>query len=175
MKAVFNKAKVKSWIKKTYKRHSFGYGHGYITDGYAMLVDEPHMHPTILEVCGTLTPECKYTAEQFEKMAKLPDTAIEVIDSRLEFVLEPKHHLHIFYDPKTGKELAVDSVYFDLLDNPEAHRFYANASKSMLWIMYNDETVEVVGVVAPFRLEGQLSHISFRAEAEEDTPEHLDD
>ena len=44
---VFNKAKVRSWIKKTRKSSSFGYGHGYVTDGYAMLVDEPHMHPTI--------------------------------------------------------------------------------------------------------------------------------
>ena len=57
MQAVFNKTKVKTWIKKTHKNSSFGYGHGYITDGCAMLVDEPHMHPTILEVFGTLTPE----------------------------------------------------------------------------------------------------------------------
>ena len=158
MKAVFNKAKVKSWIKKAHKHHSFGYGHGYITDGYVMLVDEPHMRPTILEVCGTLTPECKYTAEQFERMAKLPDTAIEVIDSRLEFVLEPKRRLRIFYDPKTGEKLTIDSAYFDLLDNPEEHRFYANTLKSMLWIVHNDETV---GVIAPFKLQEQLSHISF--------------
>jgi hypothetical protein len=170
MKAVFNKAKVKSWIKKAHKHHSFGYGHGYITDGYVMLVDEPHMHPTILEVYGTLTPECKYTAEQFERMMKLPNImAIEVIDSRLEFVLEPKRRLRIFYDPKTGEKLAIDSVYFDLLDNPEEHRFYANALKSMLWIVHNDETVEVV---APFRLQEQLSHISFKTE--EGTVEHLD-
>jgi hypothetical protein len=169
MKAVFNKAKVKSWIKKAHKYHSFGYGHGYITDGYVMLMDEPHMHPTILEVCGTLTPECKYTAEQFEKMAKLPDTAIEVIDSRLEFVLEPKRRLRIFYDPKTGEKLTIDSAYFDLLDNPEEHRFYANTLKSTMWIVHNDETV---GVVAPFRLQEQLSHISFKTE--EGTVEHLD-
>ena len=171
MKVVFNKTKTKTWIKKAHKSSLFGYGHGYIIDGYVMLVDEPHMHPTILEVCGTLTPECKYTAEQFEKMTKLPDTAIEVIDSRLEFVLGPKRRLRIFYDPKTGEKLAVDSVYFDLLDNPEEHRFYANALKSMLWIVHNDETV---GVVAPFKLENQISHISFKAEAEEDTSEHLD-
>ncbi len=164
MKAVFNKTKVKTWIKKAQKSSLFGYGHGYITDGYVMLVDEPHMHPTILEVCGTLTPECKYTAEQFERMVKLPNTAIEVIDSRLEFVLEPKRRLRIFYDPKTGEKLAVDSVYFDLLDNPDAHRFYANALKSMLWIVHNDE---IVGVVAPFRLEDQLSHISFKAAEDE--------
>jgi hypothetical protein len=169
MKAVFNKAKVKSWIKKAHKRHSFGYGHGYITDGYVMLVDEPHMRPTILEVFGTLTPECKYTAEQFERMAKLPNTAIEVIDSRLEFILEPKRRLHIFYDPKTGEKLTIDSTYFDLLDNPEEHRFYANTLKSTLWIVHNDETV---GVIAPFKLENQLSHISFKTE--EGTVEHLD-
>ena len=171
MQTVFNKAKTKTWIKKARKRDSFGYGHGYITDGYVMLADEPHMHPTILEVCGTLTPECKYTAEQFEKMAKLPDTAVEVIDSRLEFVLEPKRRLRIFYDPKTGEKLTIDGKYFDLLDNPEEHRFYANALKSMLWIVHNDETV---GVVAPFKLENQLSHINFKVEAEEDTSEHLD-
>ena len=160
MKTVYNKTKVKSWIKKAYKQHSLVYGHGYITDGYVMLVDEPHMHPTILEVCGTLTPECKYIAEQFEKMAKLPDTAIEVIDSRLEFVLGPKRRLRIFYDPKTGKELTIDCVYFDLFDNPEVHGFYTNDRMTQLWITYNNE---VVGVVAPCRLQDQLSHVSFKA------------
>ena len=164
MKAVFNKAKVKSWIKKAYKHHSFGYGHGYITDGYVMLVDEPHMRPTILEVCGTLTPECKYTAEQFEKMAKLPDTAIEVIDSRLEFVLEPKRRLRIFYDPKTGKKVAIDGIYFDLLDNPEVLRFYVNDKVTILWIVHDDE---VVGAVAPVPLHGTLSHVEFMVEEEE--------
>ena len=169
MKAVFNRAKVKSWIKKAHKHHSFGYGHGYITDGYVMLVDEPHMRPTILEVCGTLTPECKYTAEQFEKMAKLPNTAIEVIDSRLEFVLEPKRHLRIFYDPKTGEKLTIDSAYFDLLDNPEEHRFYANTLKSTMWIVHNNETV---GVIALAVLREELSHVSFKVE--EGTVDHLD-
>jgi len=169
MEAVFNKAKVKSWIKRAHKHHSFSYGHGYITDGHAMLVDEPHMHPTILEVCGTLTPECKYTAEQFENMTKLPDTAIEVIDSRLEFVLEPKRRLRIFYDPKTGEKLTIDSTYFDLLDNPEEHRFYADTLKSIMWIVHNNETV---GVIAPFKLQEQLSHISFKTE--EGTVDHLD-
>jgi len=164
MKTMFNKAKVKSWIKKAYKSSLFGYGHGYITDGYVLLVEEQHMHPTILEICGTLNPECKYTAEQFEKMAKLPNTAIEVINSRLEFVLEPKRRLRIFYDPKTGEKLTVDSSYFDLLDNPEEHRFYANTLKSMMWIVHNNETV---GVVAPFKLEDQLSHISFQVNAKE--------
>jgi len=158
MQTVFNKTKTKTWIKKTHKRDSFGYGHGYITDGFIMLKDEPHMCPTILEVYGTLTPECKYTAEQFERMVKLPNEAIEVIDSRLEFVLEPKRRLRIFYDPKTGEKLTIDSAYFDLLDNPEEHRFYANTLKSMLWIVHNDETV---GVIAPFKLQEQLSHISF--------------
>ncbi len=149
MKSVYNKTKVKSWIKKAHKHHSFGYGHGYITDGYVMLVDEPHMHPTILEVFGTLIPECRYTAEQFERMWKLPNTAIEVIDSRLEFVLEPKRRLRIFYDPKTGEKLAVDSVYFDLFDNPEVYRFYTNDRMTQLWVTDNNE---VVGVVAPYRL-----------------------
>ena len=169
MKTMFNKAKVKSWIKKTHKHHSFGYGHGYITDGYVMLVDEPHMHPTILEVFGTLTPECKYTAEQFERLMRLPNEPIEVIDSKLEFVLEPKRQLRILYDPKTGKELAVDGKYFDLLNDPEEHRFYANTLKSTMWIVHNNETV---GVIAPFRLQEQLSHISFKTE--EGTVDHLD-
>jgi len=163
MTTVFNKTKTKTWIKKANKSSLFGYGHGYITDGYAMLVDEPHMHPTILEVCGTLTPECKYTAEQFEKMAKLPNTAIEVIDSRLEFVLEPKRRLRIFYDPKTGEKLAIDGKYFDLLDNPQVHKFFSNDEMTMLWIMYDDD---VVGVVAPVRLQDQLSHVSFKASDE---------
>lgn len=33
MKTVFNKTKVKSWIKKTHKRPRFVCGYGYITDG----------------------------------------------------------------------------------------------------------------------------------------------
>ena len=53
MNAVFNKAKVKSWIKKAHKKRLFGYGHGYITDGYIVLVEEQHMQPTILEAYGT--------------------------------------------------------------------------------------------------------------------------
>ncbi len=163
MSAVFNKAKVKSWIKKAYKNSLFGYGHGYITDGYAMLVDEPHMHPTILEIFGTLTPECRYSTEQFERLMRLPNELIEVIDSKLEFVLEPKHRLRIFYNPKTGKELTVNSMYFDLLDNPKAHGYYTNESMSMLWIIYDNETV---GVIAPYRLQDQLSHVSFKVEEE---------
>ena len=163
MRTVFNKAKVKSWIKKAHKHHLFGYGHGYITDGYAMLVDEPHMHPTILEVFGTLTPECKHSAEQFERLMRLPNKPIEVIDSQLEFVLEPKRHLRIFYNPKTGKELAVNSVYFDLLNNPEACTFHTNELMSMLWIIYGNEAI---GVIAPYRLEDQLSHVRFKTEEE---------
>lgn len=163
MRTVYNKAKVRSWIKKAYKHHSFGYGHGYITDGYVILVDEPHMHPTILEVFGTLAPECKYSAEQFQKLMNLPDKPIEVVDSQLEYVPNPKFRLRIFYDPKTGQELAVDGKYFDLLNEPEAHKFYTNTLQSMLWVVYNDE---VVGVIAPYRLEDQLSHVSFKANAE---------
>ena len=164
MKSVYNKTKVKSWIKKAHKQRLLVYGHGYITDGYVMLVDEPHMHLAILKVCGTLTPECKYTAEQFEKMAKLPNTAIEVIDSRLELVLDPKHRLRIFYDPKTGKELTINCVYFDLFNNPEVYGFYTNDRMTQLWIIYNHE---VIGVVAPYRLQDQLSHVSFKAANEE--------
>ena len=163
MRTVFNKTKVKSWIKKAHKHHLFGYGHGYITDGYAMLVDEPHMHPTILEVFGTLTPECKHSAEQFKRLMRLPNKPIEVIDSKLEFILEPKRQLRILYDPKTGKELVVNSMYFNLLNNPEACTFHTNELMSMLWIVCDNETV---GVIAPYRLEDQLSHVRFKAEEE---------
>jgi len=160
MKSVYNKTKVKSWIKKAHKDLFLVYGHGYITDEYVILLDEPHMHPTILEVYGTLTPECKYTAEQFQRLINLPDEPIEVIDSKLELVLDPKRRLRIFYDPKTGKELAIDCVYFDLFDNPEVYRFYTNDRMTQLWITCDNE---VAGVVAPCGLKGQLSHVSFKA------------
>jgi len=163
MQAVFNKAKVKSWIKKAHKHHLFGYGYGYITDGYAILVDEPHMHPTILEIYGTLNPECKYSAESFQKLMNLPDTPIEVIDSKLEYVPDSKSRLRILYDPKTGREVTINGMYFDLLDNPKAHKFCTNDEMTRLWIVYDEA---VVGVIAPYRLEDQLSHIRFKAEEE---------
>ena len=161
MNVMFDKTKVKSWIKKAHKRQSLGYGHGFVTDNHVMLVEEPHMHPTILEVYGTLTPECRYPAEQFQRLMNLPDEPIEVIDSRLEYVPDPKSRLRIFYDPKTGKEVTIDGVYFDLLDNPKAPRFYTNDEMTLIWIVYDDE---IVGVIAPFRMQGELSHISFNAE-----------
>jgi len=164
MKSVYNKTKVKSWIKKAHKQHLLVYGHGYITDGYVILLDEPHMHPTILEVFGTLTPECRYTAEQFQRLINLPDKPIEVIDSQLELVLNPKRRLRIFYDPKTGKELTIDCVYFNLFDNPEFYGFYVNDRMTRLWITYDNK---VVGVVALYRLQDQLSHVSFKATNEE--------
>ena len=164
MKSVYNKTKVKSWIKKAHKQHLLVYGHGYIADGYVILLDEPHMRPTILEVFHTLTPECRYTAEQFQRLINLPDKPIEVIDSQLELVLNPKHRLRIFYDPKTGKELAIDCVYFNLFDNPEFYGFYANDRMTQLWITYNNE---VVGVVTLYRLQDQLSHVSFKTANEE--------
>ena len=160
MKTVYNKTKVKSWIKKAHKHHSLAYGYGYITDGYVILIDEPHMHPTILEVYGTLTPECRYTADQFQRLIDLPDKPIKLIDSQLELILDPKRRLRILYDPKTGKEFTIDCVYFNLLANPEVHRFYTNDRMTQLWIICGNE---VVGVVAPYRLQGQLSHVSFKA------------
>lgn len=160
MNPVFNKSKVKSWIKKAYKRDSFGYGHGYITDGYTVLVEEQHMHPTILEVFGTLTPECRYTVEQFQKLMRLPDMPIEMIDSQLEYTTDTKSRLRIFYDPKTGKELVIDGKYFDLMDDPRTLKFYTNDSKDRLWIMYSET---VVGIIAPMRMRDQLSHINFKA------------
>lgn len=160
---MFNKTKVKSWIKKAHKSSRFAYGHGYVTDGYAMLVDEPHMHPTILEVFGTLTPECRYSAEQFQRLTNLPEEPTEVIDSQLEFIPDPKSRLRIFYDPKTGRELTIDNAYFDLLDNPKVHKFYTNDSMDRLWITYGDD---VVGLIAPVRLQDKLSHVKFKAEEE---------
>ena len=160
MKSVYNKTKVKSWIKKAHKQRLLVYGHGYITDKRVILLDEPHMRPTISEVFGTLTPECRYTAEQFQRLINLPDKPIEVIDSHLELVLDPKRRLRILYDPKTGKELAIDCVYFGLFDNPEVHGFYTNDRMTQLWITYNNE---VVGVVALYRLQDQLLHVSFKA------------
>ena len=164
MKTVFNKSKTKAWIKKAHKHHLFGYGHGYITDGYALLIEEQHMQPIILEIYGTLNPECRYSADQFQKLITLPDKAIEVIDSQLEFILDSKSRVRIFYDPKTGKELTINSTYFDLLDNSKAHNFYTNDAMDRLWIMCENE---VVGVIAPYRLQDQLSHVKFKTEEEE--------
>lgn len=161
METMFNKSKVKSWIKRAHKRQSLSYGHGYVTDGYILLIEEQHMQPTILEVYGTLNPECRYPAETLQKMMSLPDKAIKVIDSRLEYTPNPKYRLRIFYDPKTGKELAIDGKYFDLLDDPKVHEFYSDDLMSRLWIMYDDK---VVGLIGQVRLRDRLSHIRFKAE-----------
>ena len=163
MKTMFNKSKVKSWIKKAHKQQSLSYGHGYVTDGYVLLMEEQHMQPTILEVYGTLNPECRYPAETLQKTMALPDDPVEVIDSQLEYVPEPKYKLRIFYNPATGQELTIDGKYFDLLDNPRAHKFYTNDPMDRVWIMYGDD---VVGLFAPVRLQDQLSHIRFKAEEE---------
>lgn len=160
MRTIFNKTKTKSWIKKAYKDQSLAYGHGYITDGRVLLAEEQHMQPTILELFGTLAPECKYRAEAFREMMSLPDKPIKVIDSQLEFVLESKLRLRIFYDPVTGRELTIDEIYFGLLDNPKVHEFYTNNSMDRLWITYNDD---VVGLFAPFRLRNRL-HVRFTKE-----------
>jgi hypothetical protein len=161
METMFNKSKVKSWIKKAHKDQRLGYGHGYVTDGHILLIEEQHMQPTILEVYGTLTPECKYSVEQFQRLLDLPDELIEVIDSQLEYAPDAKYRLRIFYDPKTGQELTIDGKYFDLLDNPRAHKFYTNDAMNRLWIMYDDA---VVGVIAAVVLQDQLSHVKFKAE-----------
>ena len=161
MKVMFNKTKVKSWIKRAHKSQSLSYGHGYVTDGYILLIEEQHMQPTILEVYGTLNPECRYPAETLQKMMSLPDKAIEVIDSQLEYAPDAKYRLRIFYNPKTGEEVTIDGKYFDLLDNPRVHTFYTNDAMDRLWIMYGDD---VVGLFAPVRLQDQLSHVKFKAE-----------
>lgn len=151
---------MKSWIKKAYKNQSLGYGHGFITDGYILLVEEPHMKPTVLEVYGTLSPECRYSPEQFQKLINLPDEAIEVIDSQLEYAPDPKQRLRVFYDPETGQELTIDGKYFDLINDPRACTFHTNDTMNMLWITSDNE---VVGVIAPVVLQDQLSHIKFKA------------
>ena len=161
---MFNKTKIKSWIKKAYKSRLLTYGHGYITDGYALLIEEQHMRPIILEVYGTLSPECRYPIETLQKMMSLPDKPIRVIDSQLELILDSKSRLRIFYDPKTGKELTINSTYFDLLDNPKIHDFCTSDTMDRLWITYNDT---VIGLIAPYRLQDQLSHIEFKTKEEQ--------
>ena len=163
MKTVFNKTKVKSWIKKAHKNQSLAYGHGFVTDNHVLLVEEPHMQPTILEVFGTLTPECKYSAEQFQRLMNLPNEPIAMFDSELEYAPDAKRRLRIFYDPTTGEKLAIKGMYFDLLDDPKVLRFCTNDSMNMLWIIYDND---VIGVIAPVVLQDQLSHMSFKAEKE---------
>ena len=163
MNNVFDKTKVRSWIKGSYKEGSLTYGYGYVTDNRAILIAEPPMYPTVLELYGTLTPGCRYAPEQFQTLMTLPDDPIEMVDSRLEFVVEPKLRLRIFYNPKTGKELTINCTYFDFLKNPKEHEFYTNDTMTMLWIVCDNETV---GVIAPYRLQDQLSHMCFKAKEE---------
>jgi len=93
----------------------------------------------------------------------LPDERIEVIDSRLEFVVEPKLRLRIFYNPKTGKELTINCTYFDFLKNSKDCTFWTNDEMTRLWIVCDNE---VIALIAPFRLQDQLSHLSFRVKEE---------
>ena len=166
MQTMFNKAKVKSWIKKAHKDQSLAYGYGYITNNYVILVEEQHMCPVILEVFGTLTPECKYSIEQFQRLMDLPDKPIAVVDSELEYAPDAKRRLRIFYDPTSGEKIAIRGEYFDLLNDPRLLRFFTNDDMSLLWIMCDND--EVVGVVAPVRLQDQLSYMSFNVEVEDE-------
>ena len=166
MQAMFNKAKVKSWIRKTHKRQSFGFGHGCITDGSVLLVEEQHMCPTILELFETLTPACEYSAQQFQELMRLPNEPVAMFDSELEYVSDPKTRLRIFYDPTTGEKLAIRGEYFDLLDDPRGLRFFTNNEMSVLWIMCDND--DIIGAIAPVRLQDQLSHMSFNVEREEE-------
>lgn len=159
MKPMFNKRKVKSWIRKVHNEQLFGYGHGYITDGRIMLVEEDHMRPAILELFGTLEPECRYTSEMLQEMITLPHEPVEVVDSRLELVLGPKSRLRIFYDPATGKELTINTAYFELINEPLNHRFYVDESMTRVWITHG---ATPVGVVAAVRLQDQVAHINFK-------------
>ena len=164
MKNVFNKTKIKAWIKKAHKDRRLAYGHGYITNGHVILIEEQHMQPTILEVYGTLNPECKYPAETLRNMMRLPDGPIKVLDSQLEYTPDPKYRLRIFYDPATGKELTIDGKYFDLLDDPKTLNFYSDDLISRLWITCDDD---VIGLIAPVRLQdNKLSHIEFKVKKE---------
>ena len=157
---LFDKTKVRSWIRKAHKEGSLNYGYGYITDNRVILRSEPPMYPTVLELYGTLTPGCRYAPEQFQTLMTLPDDPIEMVDSRLEFVVEPKLRLRIFYNPKTGKELTINCTYFDFLKNPKEHEFYTNSETNRLWIVCDNE---VIALIAAFRLQDQLSHMCFKA------------
>ena len=156
---LFNKTKVRSWIRKAHKEGCLAYGYGYVTDNRAVLIAEPPMYPTVLEVYGTLTPGCRYAPEQFQKLMTLPDEPIEMVDSRLEYTPDLKFRLRIFYDPETGKELTIDGTYFDLFKDTKEHKFYTNSEVNRLWIVCDNE---VIALIAPFRLQDQLSHLSFR-------------
>ena len=158
---LFNKTKVRSWIRKAHKEGCLAYGYGYVTDNRAVLIAEPPMYPTVLEIYGTLTPSCRYNAGQFQTLMTLPNECIEVIDSRLEFVVEPKLRLRIFYDPKTGKEITVNCLYFNFLKDTKECTFWTNTEMNRLWIVCDNE---VIALIAPYRLEDQLSHVSFKRE-----------
>ena len=160
---LFDKTKVRSWIRKAHKEGSLVFGYGYVTDNRAILIAEPPMYPTVLEMYGTLTPPCRYNAEQFQKLMTLPAEPIEVIDSRLEFVLEPKFRLRIFYDPKTGKKLTVNCLYFSFLKDTKECIFWTNDEMTRLWIVCDNE---IIALIAPYRLEDQLSHVGFRTKEE---------
>ena len=165
MQTMFNKTKVKSWIRKAHKDQSLTYGHGYITNNHVLLVEEQHMHPTILEVYGTLSPECKYSVEQFQRLMNLPDEPIAMFDSELEYTpVKQRSRLRIFYDPTTGEKIAIRGEYFDLFDDPRLLRFFTNNEMSVLWIMSDND--DIVGAIAPVRLQDQISHISFNVEDE---------
>ena len=167
MTPVFNKTKTKAWIKKAHKDQSLTYGYGYITNNHVILVEEQHMCPVILEVFGTLTPECKYSIEQFQRLMNLPDEPVAVVDSELEYApVKQRSRLRIFYDPTTGEKLAIRGEYFDLLDDPILLRFFTNNEMNVLWIMCDND--DIVGAIAPVRLQDQLSHMSFKVEREEE-------
>jgi hypothetical protein len=164
MYALFDKTKVRSWIKKAHKEGWLAYGYGYVTDNRAVLIAEPPMFPTVLELYGTLTPGCRYAPEQFQKLMTLPDEPIEMVDSRLEFIVEPKLRLRIFYNPKTGKELTINCTYFNFLKDTKECTFWTNDEVSRLWIVCDNEAI---ALIAPYRLENQLSHVSFKKVEEE--------
>lgn len=168
MYALFDKTKVRSWIRKAHKEGCLAYGYGYVTDNLAILKTEPPMYPTVLEMYGTLTPPCRYSAGQFQALMTLPNERIEVIDSRLEYAPDPKFRLRIFYDPETGRKLTVNCLYFNFLKDTKECTFWTNDEMTRLWIVCDNE---IIALIAPYRLQNQLSHVSFKVEKVEEERE----
>ena len=135
MVTIFNKTKVKRWMKKAHKS-SFGlhYGYGYVTDGNVILIEETHMQPTVLELFGTLTPECRPTEDSFKRLTELPTAPIELLDSKLEY---------------------------KLIDEPANHRFFTNEQGNMVYVT-NSKGNYVYAVIAPMRIpDNELDHFEF--------------
>lgn len=161
MVTIFNKTKVKRWMKKAHKS-SFGlhYGYGYVTDGNVILIEETHMQPTVLELFGTLTPECRPTEDSFKRLTELPTAPIELLDSKLEYD-QSKGKVRLLYNPKNGDKVVLDQMYFELIAEPANHRFFTNEQGNMVYVT-NSKGNYVYAVIAPMRIPGnELDHFEF--------------